>query len=179
MIEQIEFLKSHFEKDDLMGHELAVLILQKQERARQGQIRALCMKKIQFNERRRLQRLKQGIPKYTKLQACIKIQATVRGFLQRRRTEKQRSDEFSFLDMQYLPTTKSNIAEKAFINSRKRIILQKENETLLLNALNENEKRVMEQQGPVILEKIENKIRDWIVTKKNNNWDFPRFSRHG
>jgi len=54
MIEQIEFLKSHFEKDDLMGHELAVLILQKQERARQGQIRALCMKKIQFNERRRL-----------------------------------------------------------------------------------------------------------------------------
>ena len=61
MIQQMQFLKSHFEKDDLLCYDLAIIFLQKHERARQGRIRALCMKKIQCDERKRLQRLKKEI----------------------------------------------------------------------------------------------------------------------
>jgi hypothetical protein len=63
MIQQMQFLKSDtiHKNHEWLSDRRPIIFLQKHERARQGRIRALCMKKIQCDERKRLQRLKKGI----------------------------------------------------------------------------------------------------------------------
>ena len=82
-----------------MSFDESIKILQQHERARQGRLRALFMKQINLEEQRRIENAKKGAPKYTTEEAAVIIQSTVRGFLQRKRTNKMRHEEHLFIGM--------------------------------------------------------------------------------
>ena len=91
----------------------AVKGLQRHERARQGRLRALFMKQINLEERRRLENAKKGAPRFSIEEATVIIQATVRGFLQRRRTAKVRHDEHAFIGMTKIAKRNSKVFDEA------------------------------------------------------------------
>ena len=91
----------------------AVKALQRHERARQGRLRALFMKQINLEERRRLENAKKGAPRFSVEEATVIIQAAVRVFLQRRRTAKLRDSEHVFIGMTKIAKRNSKVFDEA------------------------------------------------------------------
>jgi len=153
----------------------AIKLLQRHERARQGRLRAIFMEEINREEQRRIENAKKGPPKCTQEEAAVLIQATIRGFLQRKRTNKMRHEEHLFIGMAKLTKKRTKVFDEANNAVLKRRVKQKQVYEAYQKGIVDIHQHVRETEGPAIMEDIQTKIRDWIVKERETTGAFPDY----
>ncbi|XP_069472090.1 dynein regulatory complex protein 11 [Ambystoma mexicanum] len=161
----------------VMTLEEAVRTLQIAERARQGRLRATFMKEIHMEDRREKRAKLRSDRLMDPDIAAVRIQKVWRGFLQRRKTRKEREEELIFLGMVPPPhfqkvTATQKRAEKT---SSLRWGLQEEHEVDYQQALVQVKDNLRELEGPDIKETLQEQIRQWFIECRHVTGKFPDF----
>uniref|UniRef100_A0A3Q3L2G4 Dynein regulatory complex protein 11-like n=1 Tax=Mastacembelus armatus TaxID=205130 RepID=A0A3Q3L2G4_9TELE len=161
----------------VMSLEEAIQLLQMSERARQGRIRAQFMKELIQSKR--------GIRRHTWRpsglnpdQAAIQIQKVWRGFVQRRNTSRQRTEEMMFLGMVtfILETSAPSPVQLQgqWVSSSQRLI-QDQNEEEYQRVQLSVKQSVLDVEGTDIKEALQDQIRQWFIECRDATGRFPEF----
>ncbi|KAJ1511431.1 Dynein regulatory complex protein 11, partial [Coelomomyces lativittatus] len=150
----------------------AVLIIQRNERGRQGSIRAKYMKDLKIQEEQDVDLV--GIRDKQQIEAAVtKIQKNWRGYLVRKQYEKDKRKEEEFLGMrQTLNATQKKIAEENF-QRRKNLQIQHEEE--YQQALTSIKEKIRKVEGPEIKEWYQDCFRQWYMDYRREFSSFPNF----
>ncbi|KAJ1187789.1 hypothetical protein NDU88_004559 [Pleurodeles waltl] len=166
-----------------MSLEEAVRILQISERARQGRLRAKFMKEIHMEDKREKMARILGDHLLDPDIAAVRIQKVWRGFMQRRKTRREREEELIFLGMVPPPhfqkvTATQQRAEKTY---SLRWGLQEDHEVEYQQALVQIKDNIRELEGPDIKETLQEQIRQWFIECRHVTGKFPDFpdEEHG
>uniref|UniRef100_A0A3Q3L367 Dynein regulatory complex protein 11-like n=1 Tax=Mastacembelus armatus TaxID=205130 RepID=A0A3Q3L367_9TELE len=159
----------------VMSLEEAIQLLQMSERARQGRIRAQFMKELIQSKR--------GIRRHTWRpsglnpdQAAIQIQKVWRGFVQRRNTSRQRTEEMMFLGMIPVETSAPSPVQLQgqWVSSSQRLI-QDQNEEEYQRVQLSVKQSVLDVEGTDIKEALQDQIRQWFIECRDATGRFPEF----
>ncbi|XP_074049439.1 IQ and AAA domain-containing protein 1-like isoform X2 [Macrotis lagotis] len=156
----------------------AIIMIQRAERARQGRLRAKFMKEIRRDEEQKQQRVRES--KWLeshKDRAALIIQKVWRGYLQRKRTKKERLLEMEFIGMlppsnetDYLMTIK-----RVQNGEEQRRHHQKEKEIEYQQALHDIPIRLRDEEGLDMEERMKKQIRQWFIECHDLTGQFPEF----
>ncbi|CAI9720153.1 regulatory complex 11-like [Octopus vulgaris] len=158
--------------------EEAVHIIQMNERARQGRLRAKFMKEIRLQEEREKRAEIRGVPAMSRLLAALLIQKVWKGFLQRKRTEIERNVELEFLGMTPppLPNIPGNTAVASALNTmEKRRAIQEVHEEEYRQALVSVKERIQDVEGSDMKERMQDQIRQWFIECRDASGKFPDY----
>ncbi|XP_019510904.1 PREDICTED: IQ and AAA domain-containing protein 1-like, partial [Hipposideros armiger] len=143
----------------------AIILLQTAERARQGRLRATFMREIRGEEERNQKMMEGGWYKFSHDQAAITIQKVWRGYLQRKRTQQDRQREMEFIGMLPSPKRGEPLGDVSQAcpgeDAGRRRQMEKEEEFQL--ALVKTQDALRETEGPVMKEKMQEQIRQWLI----------------
>ncbi|XP_034145759.1 dynein regulatory complex protein 11 isoform X1 [Esox lucius] len=168
----------HFEQVvsvQTMSLEEAVRVLQVCERARQGRLRHHFMKEIRQAEK---EEMAAKSPTSTSTldpdQAATCIQKVWLGYRQRKRTKRERLEEFIFLGMvppeQPMPSAAQLKAQQVEATRR---LVQEENEAEYQGVLVSVKESVRFVDGPDIRETLQEQIRQWFIECRDATGKFP------
>ncbi|XP_060680057.1 dynein regulatory complex protein 11-like [Hemiscyllium ocellatum] len=155
----------------------AVRIIQVAERARQGRLRARIMGDIWREEQREKNR--KLLPPVTMqpAQAATLIQKTWKGYSQRKKTVRQRDEEFEFIGM--VPGEDVNRPAAAIVKAKENAashhLLQEQYRAEYEKAQPVIKQTVMETEGPDITETYREQIRHWFIECYNTSGKFPDY----
>ncbi|KAL1023124.1 hypothetical protein UPYG_G00036680 [Umbra pygmaea] len=154
--------------------EEAVKILQVSERARQGRLRSKFMKDIQRYEERQKRAKDLVLAKDT---AALRIQKVWKGYVQRKKTQREREDEMIFLGMTMdLSHTKpSPITVRVKSNEARRRTKQEEYEEDYQKSIVVITKKLREVEAPDIRETMKEQIRQWFIECHDATGTFPDY----
>ncbi|XP_045146082.1 IQ and AAA domain-containing protein 1-like [Echinops telfairi] len=143
----------------------AICLLQKAERARQGRLRARFMREIRREEELDRRTREEGRHKFSQEQASVIIQKVWKGHQQRKRTQVDRQVEMEFIGMLPLSneTESSDILSQASHRDGIRRLHQMEKEEEFRLAMNQTHGALMETEGPIMKEKMQEQIRQWLI----------------
>ncbi|CAM9361889.1 unnamed protein product [Lampetra planeri] len=160
-----------------MSLEEAVRIVQVTERARQGRLRAKFMQEIRMEEERERKAKERGAVTMDITVAAVIIQKMWKGFMQRRRTKREREEELIFLGM----TFPSNLPKKSLaqVNAEKveslRRLTQDEHETEYQQGIVSIKQKLLEVEGPDMKEAMQEQIRQWFIECRDATGKFPEY----
>ncbi|XP_075925316.1 dynein regulatory complex protein 11-like isoform X2 [Petromyzon marinus] len=174
-MEDIE--KKQVKDEKPMSLEEAVRIVQVTERARQGRLRAKFMQEIRMEEERERKAKERGAVTMDITVAAVIIQKMWKGFMQRRRTKREREEEMIFLGM----TLPSNLPKKSLaqVNAEKveslRRLTQDEHETEYQQGIVSIKQKLLEVEGPDMKEAMQEQIRQWFIECRDATGKFPEY----
>ncbi|XP_039609173.1 dynein regulatory complex protein 11 isoform X2 [Polypterus senegalus] len=157
--------------------EEAIKFIQIAERARQGRLRAKFMKEIRENEEKQRLFKEKGIRNSDQNEAAVQIQRFWKGFIQRKKTKRERDDEMIFLGMCYGPEDSQPsptliTAKSAEIhNHQQQDIYEQE----FQQALQTTKEKLLEMEGTNMRENMKNQIRQWFIECRNLAGTFPDY----
>ncbi|EOA93502.1 IQ and AAA domain-containing protein, partial [Anas platyrhynchos] len=125
-----------------MTFEEAVKMIQVAERARQGRRRAVFMKQMYLEEKRKRQTKLQVQTGPNPDDAATRIQKVWRGYIQRKKTEKMREEEMIFLGMSLPPHLKAMSSSQLHakqINAQQGEVHERNEEVFIKDKLRETE----------------------------------------
>ncbi|ORZ39517.1 hypothetical protein BCR44DRAFT_74550 [Catenaria anguillulae PL171] len=152
--------------------EEAILILQRNERGRQGRIRAKYMRDIRLQEDQDADM--DGMHDESQIASAVqKIQRMWRGFVGRKRASLERRKESEFLGLSLLPSHKERSIAQFNIKRRKDIQVQHEEE--YQQALISIKEKIRKVEGPDMKESYQDAFRQWYMDSKREQGKFPDF----
>lgn len=164
-----------------MTKEQAIAIIQKNERGRQGAIRAKLMKELrdEDNVRRKMNSLDGGREKDPSA-AAVLIQKVFRGYVARIRIQKQATEELIFIGMKASVTKKEQTNKSKYDPVTKeqqirkqRKTRQQDNELKYIESMGELQKVVMDAEGPEMKDKMWEERYNWWITQKEKTGKYP------
>uniref|UniRef100_A0A8C4S0Y1 Zgc:153738 n=1 Tax=Erpetoichthys calabaricus TaxID=27687 RepID=A0A8C4S0Y1_ERPCA len=156
-------------KETITVMEEAIKFIQIAERARQGRLRAKFMKEIRENEEKQRLFKEKGIRNSDQNEAAVQIQRFWKGFIQRKKTKRERDDEMIFLGM---PSPTLITAKSAEIhNHQQQDIYEQE----FQQALQTTKEKLLEMEGTNMRENMKNQIRQWFIECRNLAGTFPDY----
>uniref|UniRef100_A0A8C4RZ76 Zgc:153738 n=1 Tax=Erpetoichthys calabaricus TaxID=27687 RepID=A0A8C4RZ76_ERPCA len=164
-------------KETITVMEEAIKFIQIAERARQGRLRAKFMKEIRENEEKQRLFKEKGIRNSDQNEAAVQIQRFWKGFIQRKKTKRERDDEMIFLGMCYGPEDSQPsptliTAKSAEIhNHQQQDIYEQE----FQQALQTTKEKLLEMEGTNMRENMKNQIRQWFIECRNLAGTFPDY----
>ncbi|XP_059502372.1 dynein regulatory complex protein 11-like isoform X2 [Stegostoma tigrinum] len=165
------------EKEVPQSTDEAVRIIQIAERARQGRLRARIMRDIWREEQREKNR--KLLPPVTMqpAEAATLIQKTWKGYSQRKKTVRQRDEEFEFIGM--VPSENANKPSAVNLMAKEtaenRHLLQEQYRTEYEKAQPLIKQTVMDTEGPDMKETYREQIRHWFIECYNTSGKFPDY----
>nr|XP_033799974.1 dynein regulatory complex protein 11 isoform X6 [Geotrypetes seraphini] len=178
-----EILSGEFQESELkevlkpMSIDEATRIIQIAERARQGRLRASFMKEI-YLEEQRLKRIRHlGEVAINPDVAAICIQKRWRGYIQRKKTKREREEELIFLGMVPPPHFQKVSAAKQQVQviNALRCKIQEDHEIEYQQALVQIKDTLKEIEGPDIKGSLQEVIRQWFIECRHATGQFPDF----
>lgn len=161
-----------------MTIEEAVRLIQINERARQGRLRAKFMKEIRTEEERERRALERGPPTLDANVAATRIQRIWKGFVQRKITKRERQEEMIFIGMEPGPDgdiKRSNPFVTAVKTEESRRVVQEENDIDYKQALVTTKEQIREMQGPDMKEMMQDQIRQWFIECRDLTGKLPDY----
>ncbi|KAJ3375689.1 Dynein regulatory complex protein 11 [Allomyces arbusculus] len=155
-----------------MTIEEAVLTLQRNERGRQGRIRAKYMRDIRLQEEQDAD-LDGANDVSNMVSSVIKIQKIWRAFKGRRLAQLEAKREAEFLGMATVPSFKERAGMSE--NMRRRKDIQKQHEEEFQQALVSVKDKIRKVEGPDIKESYQDAFRQWYMDFKREAGKFPDF----
>nr|XP_012420844.1 PREDICTED: IQ and AAA domain-containing protein 1-like [Odobenus rosmarus divergens] len=144
----------------------AIILLQRAERARQGRLRATFMREIRKEEEQNGKIREGGWHRFSQDQAAVTIQKVWKGYLQRRRTQRDRRTEMEFIGMLPSPPNQAGnvgVVYQAGFGEDVRRIRQTEKEEEFQLAMVKTHNSLRETEGPDMKEKLKEQIRQWFI----------------
>ncbi|XP_043916227.1 dynein regulatory complex protein 11-like [Protopterus annectens] len=145
--------------------EEAIKIIQIAERARQGHLRARFMKEIRLEELREQRAKERATITLDSVLAAIRIQKLWRGYVQRKKTKKEREEEMVFLGM--APLTQVHSPRPSQLQKLKvdalRQAVQEEHEAEFQQALVSIKTNVRDLEGQDIKDTLQDQVRQWFI----------------
>ncbi|TPX33247.1 hypothetical protein SmJEL517_g03843 [Synchytrium microbalum] len=158
-----------------MSVDEAVGLIQKNERGRQGRLRAKHMREIRLQAKRE-QELDAHDDASVVQNAAIRIQKTWRGFRARKEAAATLHAELEFLKMQPSARGGSSAAKALSEQNRaRRKITQTQHEEEYQQALINTKEKLMKVEGPEIRETMQDNFRQWYMDHKKTHGKFPEF----
>lgn len=160
-----------------LEEELALQVIQRNERGRQGRQRARLMSRIKIRTAAQDEAVKRI--KADHEIAATTIQAMWRGYTTRRHEWRKAEQELAFLGMK-APNKEHDPQSTELSNLARRKTLQQENYSLYEQQLVNAKKRVYEQEAQSMRETIQDKINAWFVENRDpETGDYPDFPAGG
>ncbi|XP_056157558.1 dynein regulatory complex protein 11, partial [Lampris incognitus] len=159
-----------------MSLEEAMQILQICERARQGRLRGKFMKEIRLAEKEGRGRSHTPSSSLTPDLAATCIQKVWRGYVQRKRTKRERLEEMIFLGM--LPAKPPSLSRARLTAQQakaSRHLAQEQNEEEYQRALVHIKESVWATEASDIRETLQQQIRQWFMECRDATGKFPDF----
>ncbi|XP_010903284.3 dynein regulatory complex protein 11 [Esox lucius] len=153
--------------------EEAVRNIQVAERARQGRLRAQFMRDIQ----RQRGAGDQDVGAAAVNTAAIHIQKVWKGYMQRKKTKREREEEMIFLGMAMEPghTQPGPARVSAQTHEARRRAKQEEYETDYQKSLVAITEKLRELEGPNMRETMKDQIRQWFIECRDATGAFPDY----
>ncbi|PAA67765.1 hypothetical protein BOX15_Mlig006146g1 [Macrostomum lignano] len=162
-----------------MSLEEAIRLVQVQERARQGRLRAKFMREIREQEEKSRQDATRGAPTLDPVDAAVRIQKLWRGVMIRRKVTRLRDDEFVWLGMnppaQFLTAKKSTAQVHALKVQDMRRVTQSMHRQEYDQALVTIKEKLRETEGPDMKETMQDQIRQWFLECRDATGKFPDY----
>ncbi|KAM6963282.1 dynein regulatory complex protein 11 [Aplochiton taeniatus] len=157
--------------------EEAIKIIQVSERARQGRLRAKFMREIQRDEERQRRAKDRDMGTAAIDSAAVRIQKVWKGYMQRKRTKKERDEEMIFLGMAMEPKPNKPCAATAATqaNEARRRVKQAEYEEDYQKAIIAVTDKLREIEGPDMRETMKDQIRQWFIECHDATGSFPDY----
>ncbi|XP_046905640.1 dynein regulatory complex protein 11 isoform X2 [Hypomesus transpacificus] len=157
--------------------EEAIKIIQVSERARQGRLRAKFMTEIQRDEERQGRAKDRDLGAGAIDIAAVRIQKIWKGYIQRKKTRKEREEEMIFLGMaldqshtQPYPAKAAALANQSYRRAK-----QKEHEEDYQKSIVTITKKLREVEGPDMRETMKDQIRQWFIECHDATGSFPDY----
>eukprot|EP00759_Apiculatamorpha_spiralis_P003595 PhF_6_TR11693/c1_g1_i1/m.18980 len=152
-----------------MSLEKALLVLQCNERGRQGRQRAKFMKEIREQEERERKILEAGTTiDQDPQKAAVLIQKIFKGFAARKKAKAMMMEELEFLGMEMSAAVKSNVQKEAFRTVMKEHkTTQKRNQTELGEEFKTMRNRIKETEGGQIMEAMHDDILERLLKQRS------------
>ncbi|XP_026217100.1 dynein regulatory complex protein 11-like isoform X2 [Anabas testudineus] len=159
----------------VLSLEEAVHLLQVSERARQGRIRAQVTKELKLSERG-FRRLTWRATDLEPHQAAIRIQKVWRGFMQRKKTDRERRQEMEFLGMipAEIPGPGPAQLQDQLVSTGVKLI-QDQNEEEYQRVQLSIKQSVLNVEGTDMKETLQDQIRQWFLECRDATGRFPDF----
>jgi len=162
-------------KPKKMSEEQAIKLIQMNERARQGRLRAKFMREIRADEERERAALARGAPCVEPWEAAIRIQKIWRGYMQRKNTNIERRLEDEFLGMTLKEEKHSKLHDKVNNTREKRRLTQEENYEEYLDAVEAAKEKIREVEGADMKEAMQDQIRQWFLECRDLTGTLPDY----
>uniref|UniRef100_A0A8C4TDS3 IQ motif containing with AAA domain 1 n=1 Tax=Erpetoichthys calabaricus TaxID=27687 RepID=A0A8C4TDS3_ERPCA len=161
----------------IMSLEEAIRVIQVSERARQGRLRAKFMKEIRQEEEKERKANVRWESSLDRDEAATRIQKVWLGYSQRKKTKKERLDEFLFLGM--VPPAHHQEVSVTILHAQEiekaRSVVQEEHEAQYQQAVVSIKDTIREVEGPDIKESLQEQIRQWFIECRNATGKFPDY----
>jgi hypothetical protein len=157
--------KDDDDKNASMTIQQAVLIIQTNERGRQGRHQAKYRREVKLRDERVRRVVELGEMQVDMEQAATKIQKVYRGYLARRLTLKSAHDEAEFLGMIPPPPLRDdqNPLIKLKGSSHKRKLIQNQNSYELTEQRVLSRKKIIEEEGEKMKEEMHDAILEQVI----------------
>ncbi|XP_041913607.1 dynein regulatory complex protein 11 isoform X1 [Alosa sapidissima] len=164
-------------RDQTLSLEEAIRVIQVAERARQGRLRAKFMRQIQRDEERQRRAKDRNLGADAIDQAVVRIQKVWKGFVQRKKTKREREEEMIFLGMVMGAQTNQpcSYAAAVYGNKARRRQKQSEYEEDYLKAITTITDKIRDLEGPDIKETMKDQIRQWFIECHDATGSFPDY----
>jgi len=162
-------------KPKKMSEEQAIKLIQMNERARQGRLRAKFMREIRAEEERERAALARGAPSIEPWEAAIRIQKRWRGYAQRAKTSVERRFEDEFLGMTLSKENNSKLHEKVIHTQRNRRKTQEHNYQEYLEAVDAARDKIRDVEGADMKEAMQDQIRQWFIECRDLTGTLPDY----
>eukprot|EP00906_Rhabdomonas_costata_P029021 RCo040988 len=158
--------------------EEALLVLQCNERGRQGRQRARFMKEIREQEDRERKILEFGAAEADPHEAATKIQKVFKGCLARRLTARMRQEELEFLGMEET-RVKEKAAQKAKLEQilARRKLAQQQNQQELDQERQAMWQKIKETEGGRVMEELHDQVTEKIIGLRQLRREVPEFPK--
>uniref|UniRef100_A0A8C7PUX1 Zgc:153738 n=1 Tax=Oncorhynchus mykiss TaxID=8022 RepID=A0A8C7PUX1_ONCMY len=154
--------------------EEAIKIIQVSERARQGRLRAKFMREIQRDEERQRRAKDRDLGAAAIDTAVVRIQKVWKGYVQRKRTKREREEEMIFLGMPR-HTQPCPAITAALANEARRRGKQEEHEEDYQKSIVAITDKLREVEGPDMRETMKDQIRQWFIECHDATGTFPDY----
>ncbi|XP_078260309.1 dynein regulatory complex protein 11 isoform X5 [Rhinoraja longicauda] len=163
--------------EKILSLEEATQIIQIAERARQGRLRAKFMLEIRMEEERESLAKQRSASTMPADKAATLIKKVWQGYLQRKKTRKERTEEMIFLDMEPPPDFQKPSATQlqTLEMHQQRHVVQEVHEVEYQQALVTIKEQLHSVEGPDIQETLQERIRQWFVECRNITGKFPDY----
>ncbi|XP_037779326.1 IQ and AAA domain-containing protein 1-like [Penaeus monodon] len=148
----------------------AILLLQKHERAKQGRAKADHRRDMLAKQERERGRGRQQMSMEA---AVVKLQAVTRGMLARRIVREMRYHEELFLGLRPDPSLDRSWGSKLEKVKQARYRAQEERKKELEETEKRIQTKIIYEEGSHLLTTMEDKIREWMFSKKHETGKFP------
>ncbi|XP_063603692.1 dynein regulatory complex protein 11-like [Penaeus indicus] len=148
----------------------AILLLQKHERAKQGRAKADHRRDMLAKQERERGRGRQQMSMEA---AVVKLQAVTRGMLARRIVREMRYHEELFLGLRPDPSLDRSWGSKLEKVKQARYRAQEERKKELEETEKRIQTKIIYEEGAHLLTTMEDKIREWMFSKKHETGKFP------
>nr|XP_015209575.1 PREDICTED: IQ and AAA domain-containing protein 1-like isoform X1 [Lepisosteus oculatus] len=157
--------------------EEAIKLIQVSERARQGRLRAKFMKEIRHDEERQRRAKDKDVGYAGMDQAAICIQKVWKGFIQRKKTRKEREEELIFIGMSLGPQHNhtSSAMKTAQVTEGQRRQKQEEHEEEFQKTRITIKDKLRDVEGPDMKETMKDQIRQWFIECHDATGSFPDY----
>ncbi|XP_063057574.1 dynein regulatory complex protein 11 [Engraulis encrasicolus] len=164
-------------RDQLLSVEEAIKVIQVAERARQGRLRAKFMREIQRDEERQRRAKDRDLGADAFAQAVVCIQKVWKGFVQRKKTKREREEEMIFLGMAMASegTDPLSFAVSVYGNRAQRRQKQSQHEEDYQKAIVTITDKLRDLEGPDIKETMKEQIRQWFIECHDATGSFPDY----
>uniref|UniRef100_A0A8C8MMU9 ATPase AAA-type core domain-containing protein n=1 Tax=Oncorhynchus tshawytscha TaxID=74940 RepID=A0A8C8MMU9_ONCTS len=152
----------------------AIKIIQVSERARQGRLRAKFMREIQRDEERQRRAKDRDLGAAAIDTAVVRIQKVWKGYVQRKRTKREREEEMIFLGMPR-HTQPCPAITAALANEARRRGKQEEHEEDYQKSIVAITDKLREVEGPDMRETMKDQIRQWFIECHDATGTFPDY----
>ncbi|CAB1324598.1 unnamed protein product [Coregonus sp. 'balchen'] len=139
------------------------------ERARQGRLRAKFMREIQRDEERQRRAKDRDLGAAAIGTAVVRIQKVWKGYVQRKKTKREREEEMIFLGMP-CPATTAAQANEAHRRGK-----QEEHEEDYQKSIVAITDKLREVEGPDMRETMKDQIRQWFIECHDATGTFPDY----
>jgi hypothetical protein len=155
----------------------AIRMIQRNERGRQGNVRAKYMREIRIQAQREKEMISGNKDHQEESERAVRfLQRVWRGYRARKEVALRRREELVFLGMEApLLEAKNDQVVKLVANRDRRKILQQQFEDEYLQALVSTKEKILRMEGPDIKEAIQDDFRQWYMEYKRINGKFPEF----
>uniref|UniRef100_A0A2K5EG52 IQ motif containing with AAA domain 1 like n=1 Tax=Aotus nancymaae TaxID=37293 RepID=A0A2K5EG52_AOTNA len=161
----------------------AIILVQRAERARQGQLRATIMQEIWRDEERDRRIREDGRHKLLQGGECVShvspssLCQVWKGYLQRRCTQQNRWTEMEFIGMLPSPNQVEHLSiiSQACQGEDGRRLRQMEKEEEFQAAMVKTHDSLTETEGPDMKEKMKGQIRQWFIECHDLTGQFPDY----